>query len=43
MPERLLLGHRAGPRAPLADRWVAALTAADPALPGAAADEVSAS
>ena len=42
MPERLLLGHRPGPRAPLADRWAVALTAADPALPGAAADEVSA-
>jgi SNF2-related domain/SNF2 Helicase protein/Helicase conserved C-terminal domain len=42
MPERLLLGHRPGARAPLADRWAVALTAADPALPGAAADEVSA-
>jgi SNF2 family DNA or RNA helicase len=35
MPERLLLGHRPGPRAPLPDRWVSALTAADPSLPGA--------
>jgi len=40
MPERLLLGHRPGPRAPLADRWAVALTAADPALPGALAAEV---
>jgi SNF2 family DNA or RNA helicase len=40
MPERLLLGHRPGPRAPLPDRWAVALTAADPALPGAAPDEV---
>jgi SNF2 family DNA or RNA helicase len=35
MPERILHGHRAGPKAPLADRWIAALTADDPALPGA--------
>ncbi|MBL7260926.1 SNF2-related protein [Paractinoplanes lichenicola] len=35
MPERILLGHRAGPKGPLPDRWIAALTAADPALPGA--------
>jgi SNF2 family DNA or RNA helicase len=35
MPERILLGHRAGPKAPLPDRWIAALTAADPALPEA--------
>uniref|UniRef100_UPI002102BF62 DEAD/DEAH box helicase n=1 Tax=Paractinoplanes polyasparticus TaxID=2856853 RepID=UPI002102BF62 len=35
MPERILLGHRAGPKAPLPDRWIAALTADDPALPGA--------
>jgi SNF2 family DNA or RNA helicase len=35
MPERLLLGHRAGPKGPLPDRWIAALTAEDPALPGA--------
>ncbi len=40
MPERLLLGHRPGPRAPLADRWVLALTA-DPTLPGARPDEVT--
>jgi SNF2 family DNA or RNA helicase len=33
MPERLLLGHRPGPKAPLPDRWVIALTAEDPALP----------
>jgi superfamily II DNA or RNA helicase len=42
MPERLLLGHRPGPRAPLADRWAVALTAADPALPGAPPHEVRA-
>ena len=29
MPERLLLGHRPGAKAPLADRWARALTAAD--------------
>jgi superfamily II DNA or RNA helicase len=34
MPERLLLGHRPGPKAPLPDRWISALTSADPALPG---------
>ncbi len=32
MPERLLLGHRPGPKAPLADRWAVALTADDPTL-----------
>nr|WP_296073542.1 DEAD/DEAH box helicase [uncultured Actinoplanes sp.] len=40
MPERLLHGHRAGPKAPLPDRWIAALTADDPALPGARPEEV---
>ncbi|GAA0521547.1 helicase HelZ [Paractinoplanes deccanensis] len=35
MPERILHGHRAGPKAPLPDRWIAALTAGDPTLPGA--------
>jgi SNF2 family DNA or RNA helicase len=35
MPERLLLGHRPGPKAPLPDRWVVALTAEDAVLPGA--------
>ncbi|MEV4344960.1 DEAD/DEAH box helicase [Actinoplanes sp. NPDC049596] len=35
MPERILHGHRAGPKAPLPDRWIAALTADDPTLPGA--------
>ncbi len=39
MPERILLGHRAGPKGPLPDRWIAALTAADPALPAAKPDE----
>jgi SNF2 family DNA or RNA helicase len=41
LPERLLLGHRPGPKAPLADRWVLALTAPDPALPGAAPAELA--
>jgi SNF2 family DNA or RNA helicase len=41
LPERLLLGHRPGPKAPLADRWAVALTAADPALPGARPDELA--
>ncbi|XVV17538.1 DEAD/DEAH box helicase [Actinoplanes sp. CA-131856] len=39
MPERILYGHRAGPKAPLPDRWIAALTADDPTLPGARPDE----
>ncbi|RZU51492.1 SNF2 family DNA or RNA helicase [Krasilnikovia cinnamomea] len=42
LPERLLQGHRPGARAPLADRWAVALTAADPSLPGAPPAEVSA-
>ncbi|GIF65396.1 helicase HelZ [Asanoa ishikariensis] len=29
LPERLLLGHRPGPKAPVADRWMRALTADD--------------
>ncbi|HEX8345948.1 MAG TPA: SNF2-related protein [Actinoplanes sp.] len=41
LPERLLLGHRPGPKAPLADRWAVALTAEDPSLPGAKAAEVA--
>ena len=40
MPERILYGHRSGPKAPLPDRWSAALTAADPTLPGAREAEV---
>ncbi|MEU4419476.1 DEAD/DEAH box helicase [Actinoplanes sp. NPDC024001] len=40
LPDRLMVGQRPGPKAALPDRWVAALTAADPALPGAAADDV---
>jgi predicted regulator of Ras-like GTPase activity (Roadblock/LC7/MglB family) len=40
LPERILLGHRAGPKAPLPDRWIAALTAGDPALPGSRPAEV---
>ncbi|MCY1137360.1 DEAD/DEAH box helicase [Actinoplanes sp. Pm04-4] len=39
MPERILIGHRAGPKAPLPDRWIAALTADDPTLPGARPEE----
>ncbi|GAB1644586.1 DEAD/DEAH box helicase [Krasilnikovia sp. MM14-A1259] len=42
LPERLLLGHRPGARAPLTDRWAVALTAADPALPGASGTETTA-
>jgi superfamily II DNA or RNA helicase len=42
MPDRLLAGPRAGPRHPLADRWLFALTAADPTLPGAEPAEVEA-
>jgi superfamily II DNA or RNA helicase len=34
LPDRLLGGHRPGPRGPLADRWVVALTAEDPVLRG---------
>ncbi|HET9518798.1 MAG TPA: DEAD/DEAH box helicase [Actinoplanes sp.] len=41
MPERLLLGHRPGTRAPLADRWAVALTAGDPSLPGAKPADVT--
>ncbi len=41
LPERILGGQRAGVRAPLPDRWVAALTvAADPTLAGARPEEV---
>ncbi|WP_433373216.1 DEAD/DEAH box helicase [Actinoplanes sp. CA-142083] len=40
LPERLLHGHRAGPKAPLPDRWIAALTADDPTLPGSRPEEV---
>ncbi len=32
LPERLLLGHRPGPKAPVADRWMRALTATDPTV-----------
>ena len=42
LPERLLLGHRPGPKAPLPDRWVVALTAGDPSLPGARSAEAKA-
>ncbi|OJF12100.1 DEAD/DEAH box helicase [Couchioplanes caeruleus] len=41
MPERLLVGMRPGLRAPLPDRWIAALTAADPTLPGASAADAA--
>ncbi|MFI6077602.1 SNF2-related protein [Actinoplanes sp. NPDC051343] len=40
LPERILHGHRTGPRGPLPDRWIAALTDPDPALPGARPDDV---
>jgi SNF2 family DNA or RNA helicase len=40
LPERLLHGHRTGPRGPLPDRWIAALTDPDPALPDARPEEV---
>lgn len=40
MPERILVGARPGQRAPLPDRWLSALTADDPGLPGAPAAEV---
>ncbi|WP_306214166.1 DEAD/DEAH box helicase [Actinoplanes sp. RD1] len=41
MPERLLLGMRPGVKGALADRWIAALTATDPTLPGAREAEVA--
>jgi SNF2 family DNA or RNA helicase len=41
MPERLLIGHRPGPKAPLPDRWILALTAEDPALPGVRAADAA--
>ncbi|WP_041840513.1 DEAD/DEAH box helicase [Actinoplanes friuliensis] len=41
MPERLMVGIRPGPKAPLPDRFIAALTAPDPALPGARPAEVA--
>ncbi len=34
LPDRIMVGQRPGPKAPLPDRWLGALTA-DPALPGA--------
>ncbi|MEU4694569.1 SNF2-related protein [Actinoplanes sp. NPDC023714] len=40
MPERILAGARPGPKAPLPDRWLSALTADDPALAGADPAEV---
>ncbi|MEV6347970.1 DEAD/DEAH box helicase [Actinoplanes sp. NPDC051851] len=40
LPERILGGHRAGSKAPLPDRWIAALTDTDPTLPGAAVGEL---
>ncbi|MBB2945033.1 SNF2 family DNA or RNA helicase [Actinoplanes lutulentus] len=40
MPERILAGMRPGPKAPLPDRWLSALTTDDPALPGAPSGEV---
>ncbi|GAA2887148.1 DEAD/DEAH box helicase [Streptosporangium fragile] len=44
LPDRLLGGRRPGPRGPLIDRWLVALTGEDAALPGltrAAADKVA--
>src|SRR5690606_29537503 len=35
LPERLLAGPRPGPKSPLPDRWLAALTAEDATIPGA--------
>jgi SNF2 family DNA or RNA helicase len=40
LPEKILGGHRPGPKAPLPDRWAAALTTPDPRLPGAPAGEL---
>ncbi|MBB3099845.1 SNF2 family DNA or RNA helicase [Actinoplanes campanulatus] len=40
LPERLMVGQRPGPKSALPDRWLAALTGADPALPGAADADV---
>lgn len=40
LPEKILGGHRAGPKAPLPDRWVNALTSPDPTLPDAPAGEL---
>ncbi|HEV7712681.1 MAG TPA: ATP-dependent helicase, partial [Asanoa sp.] len=37
LPDRLLLGHRPGPKAPVADRWMRALTAPDPTVTATAA------
>ncbi|GLX03772.1 hypothetical protein Misp03_06990 [Microbispora sp. NBRC 16548] len=42
LPERLLGGHRPGPRSPLADRWTVALTGDTAALPGARREEAEA-
>ncbi|GID95526.1 SNF2-related protein [Amorphoplanes digitatis] len=42
LPERLMVGMRPGPKAPLPDRWIAALTAADPALPQSRPADVAA-
>ncbi|HWH00861.1 MAG TPA: SNF2 helicase-associated domain-containing protein, partial [Pilimelia sp.] len=42
LPERLLLGHRPGRSAPLADRWALALTGDDAALPDASAADAQA-
>ncbi|MFI7628629.1 SNF2-related protein [Microbispora rosea] len=42
LPERLLGGHRPGPRSPLADRWTVALTGDTAALPGAREEEAQA-
>lgn len=39
LPDRIMVGQRPGPKAPLPDRWLAALTA-EPALPGSPDAEV---
>ncbi|MGV9773019.1 DEAD/DEAH box helicase [Streptosporangium sp. NPDC003464] len=41
LPDRLILGHRPGAKAPLPDRWLYALTGEDAALPGARPAEVT--
>ncbi|GII59967.1 helicase HelZ [Sphaerisporangium krabiense] len=41
LPDRLLRGNRGGPKSPLAERWLFALTREDPALPGAGAREAA--
>ncbi|WP_433240752.1 SNF2-related protein [Streptosporangium sp. CA-135522] len=42
LPDRLLLGARPGPKAPLPDHWLYALTGQDAGIPGARPAEVAA-